>query len=150
MLKGRVDGNSEAIWKAEVEALRHVAQLHDANHLVRAFAAIRRNDRLCILLEWADGGNLRDFWEQHPDPALGHETILEVIEQTLGLTASLAKLHGDSVGLLSHPFVKPHTAKMPTVRVVGVDDDDDDAGDKIRENCIYAPRRPKTGEHPSI
>jgi serine/threonine protein kinase len=60
---------------------------------MRGIAAISRNDRYYILFEWADGGNLRDFWQSNPLPA-DDKHIMEFIEQMSGLSSSLARLHG--------------------------------------------------------
>jgi serine/threonine protein kinase len=89
------ESDTETLWKSEVDTLNAIRELPHTDHLIRGIAAISRNKRHYILFEWADGGNLRDFWTYNPSPVANDKTIMEFVEQMSGLSSGLATLHGD-------------------------------------------------------
>ena len=62
-------------------------------HLIDHIAAISRNERYFLLFEWANGGNLRQFWKKDPKPSLNAARIMEVLKQFYGLAKALCILH---------------------------------------------------------
>jgi serine/threonine protein kinase len=92
----------------EARALLSVGNLnHD--HLIRVIAAFTRGDLHHFMFVWADGGSLRDFWENTPLP--GVDTLLmpalvkETLQQIAGLADGLFKLH--TVANFRHGDLKP-------------------------------------------
>jgi len=43
---------------------------------------------------WADGGNLRDFWIEHPKPKVTPDLVKDIMAQLRGMADALQKLHG--------------------------------------------------------
>lgn len=57
---------------------------------------------------WADGGNLRDFWKNHPNPEMKPELVKEMIEQIRGMAEAIQKLHDwDNSKHYRHGDIKP-------------------------------------------
>jgi serine/threonine protein kinase len=83
---------SARIWEKELRNMGTLSKLHH-EHIVRGLGGFTSGDRRCLLLEWADGGNLREFWRAHPSPTLGALLVQELIIQFCGLADALANLH---------------------------------------------------------
>ncbi|KAI9150752.1 Serine/threonine-protein kinase Nek8 [Paramyrothecium foliicola] len=68
-------------------------QIKDLNHshIIRHFASIDKGKHTYIVLPWADGGNLQDFWEAEPQTS--QDRVLWSLRQMLGLTEALHLLH---------------------------------------------------------
>src|ERR1700753_3545495 len=83
-------------WTKEVGNLRQVTQMKH-EHIIRFIAAFRREDggkqAHYLLCEWADGGNLREFWFSIQRPQLSAKLVKEETKQLLGLAAALASVH---------------------------------------------------------
>jgi serine/threonine protein kinase len=82
-------------WKLEAEALYGIRPLKNP-HLVRIITAFKRGDDHFIVLEWAEGGNLKEFWEKHsaPETRLSEDhQIRSYLLQIRGLTHALNHLH---------------------------------------------------------
>jgi serine/threonine protein kinase len=94
----RVEGNEVARrWRKEVRALAEMNEFNDA-HIVRFITSFRRrgiSDDIehYIIFEWADGGNLRDFWAAYPNPEMTVELIKWIIQQLYGVAQALSKVH---------------------------------------------------------
>jgi serine/threonine protein kinase len=84
----KVDG-----WEKEVAALWKMRSLGE-EHIVNFITAFRLlgQDEHYLMLEWADGGNLRNLWERFPR-ILTPELVKDVFEQLLGLSRALDKVH---------------------------------------------------------
>jgi serine/threonine protein kinase len=85
------NGTSE-VWDTEASAL---TQLSDVVHdnLIQCIAAIDKTDRYYFLFPWADGGSLRDFWDNTPCPVLSAGFVRAVITQFDGMAQALRELH---------------------------------------------------------
>lgn len=59
------------------------------------------------MFQWADGGSLRDFWEENPHPKLTPSFIREIVEQLRGLADALNELHHYDGGSYRHGDLKP-------------------------------------------
>jgi serine/threonine protein kinase len=62
-------------------------------HLIQRIAAITRGKQRYLMFLWADGGNLRDFWENHPTPEVTANLVKNIIEELRGMAEALQKLH---------------------------------------------------------
>jgi serine/threonine protein kinase len=66
-----------------------------------------------MLFEWADGGNLVDFWMDNPQPQMTPETMKQTVMQFRGLAGALCAAHnygphtGESGISLRHGDLKP-------------------------------------------
>ncbi|TGJ87785.1 hypothetical protein E0Z10_g905 [Xylaria hypoxylon] len=94
-LSDETDYNAEHSWRLEVTALNELSELKD-KHLIHPIAAFKWRATHYIMFRWADGGTLRNFWdnakEVHLD--LNKQRIGEFLEQLCGLAGALGKLHG--------------------------------------------------------
>ena len=86
--------NVAKAWEDEVSALEKIRDLRHP-HLVRPLAAIKHGQEHYIMFEWADGGSLRDAWNNTGDDIkiLTREHVMCVLEQFVGLAGALAALH---------------------------------------------------------
>jgi len=84
----------EVAWRREAEALKKVRSLNH-HHLVCLVAAFKRSGTHFIALEWAEGGNLREFWKMRDATGkeLDKDEVLQYLQQLLGLTDALKTLH---------------------------------------------------------
>ncbi|CEF74397.1 unnamed protein product [Fusarium graminearum] len=83
-------------WEKEVEALWKMRSLGE-KHIVNFITAFRllnqgQHNEHYLMLEWADGGNLRNLWERFPRN-LTHKLVKDVFGQLLGLSRALDKVH---------------------------------------------------------
>lgn len=63
-------------------------------HLITAFRLYHYEEEdFYLMLEWADGGNLRDLWKAIPRPERTATLIRATIEQLLGLAEALCACH---------------------------------------------------------
>jgi serine/threonine protein kinase len=102
---GKYDIDKE--WRRESQAYKH---LNDRSpHIIEAIAAVRQvaarpqNDVYHFVLEWADGGSLHNFIEEHPESQLKSEThhdveqtrkrVMQMLEQLCGLADALHSMH---------------------------------------------------------
>ncbi|KAF4884934.1 Cyclin-dependent kinase 2 [Colletotrichum fructicola] len=82
----------EAAWLAEVGVLRKVKKLRNP-HIIECLAALERGPDRYLLFPWADGGSLRDYWENTPRQMPTHSLVKEALVQLQGLGAALSGLH---------------------------------------------------------
>jgi len=82
--------------KTEVNALAQLNQLGE-EHIVRFITSFQRGTQedleYYVLFEWADGGNLNDFWHQPHKPRRTASLVKWVVEQLCGLTRALKAAH---------------------------------------------------------
>jgi serine/threonine protein kinase len=97
----------EEEWKREVKAHIDTNKLHHQN-IIEFMAAITRGQRY-LMFRWADGGNLREFWQSNRKPQLSVSLVRDVMIQLRGLADALDKLHGygGGGGSYRHGDVKP-------------------------------------------
>ncbi|KAK4208537.1 kinase-like domain-containing protein [Rhypophila decipiens] len=91
-------------WVKEVAVLQQLNTIQH-NHIIRCIAAFRRGEpgrkKHYLMFDWADGGNLRDFWKAMPDPTLTPQFLKAVTKQLLGLADAICEFqskfirHGD-------------------------------------------------------
>ncbi|KAL9562654.1 hypothetical protein ACKAV7_013218 [Fusarium commune] len=78
-------------WEKEVRALWNMRGF-DQRHIVKFITAFRREDEHYLILEWADGGNLRNLWDRL-EHHLTAELVKDAFEQLLGLSEALSQVH---------------------------------------------------------
>ncbi|KAF7932523.1 uncharacterized protein EAE98_003822 [Botrytis deweyae] len=94
-------------WEREARA--HQQLNCSSPNLIQAFAAYRQIatnrqlDEYYLVLEWANGGSLFDFWENNPEPQVDcpdvgkvRRRVKEVAEQLHGLAQALEAMHSTS------------------------------------------------------
>ncbi|GAP93053.1 putative serine threonine protein kinase [Rosellinia necatrix] len=87
----------------ELDALKLASALgHD--HILNMTAAFTRGLRDYIILEWAEGGNLRDFWQTPERAAWSKKLVQDTVLQFYGLADALCSLHNEN---LRHGDLKP-------------------------------------------
>lgn len=78
-------------WQREVQAHREITKCKNAN-IIKFMAAITRDYERYLMFEWANGGNLRQFWLNHK-PHLTRSLVEDVIRQLYGLADALFEIH---------------------------------------------------------
>lgn len=85
---------TEEIFRQEVATLKRLSERNHA-HLMRLELTYEYQDRFHLLFRWADG-NLRDYWQMHPEPSeipRTHAFAVWVSQQCLGLAEALMAIH---------------------------------------------------------
>ncbi|KAK9769349.1 putative Protein kinase domain-containing protein [Seiridium cardinale] len=77
------------IFEDELENLRKLKPHHN---LVNLLAAFSRKSTFYFLFPWANGGNLKDFWEEVTSPVF-EDWVHWVAQQCAGLADGLAEIH---------------------------------------------------------
>lgn len=78
-------------WQKEAQAHQDITELRH-HHIINCIAAISRGFENFLMLEWADGGNLRQFWNKYK-PRLTTTLVQDTIYQLYGLADALEKIH---------------------------------------------------------
>lgn len=74
-------------------------------HITALLAAFEYQKKYHLVLPFAEGGNLRQLWESHPDPTKGSVAWYSdewLIGQCYGIVDALAKIHGHTSLLEPH------------------------------------------------
>ncbi|KAF5584629.1 serine threonine kinase [Fusarium subglutinans] len=87
--------NVHVSWLNEANALFQIAELRH-KHLISQATAFKQGERRFIVLEWANGGTLRDIWQNEPHDrfVLDGDKVMRVLEELTGIASALSKLHG--------------------------------------------------------
>ncbi|KAI0535950.1 kinase-like domain-containing protein [Xylaria digitata] len=95
-------------WEAEANALKQISSLGHP-HLITLKAMIRQGGKCYFMFPWADGGNLREFYEKNDRPRLQPGLIREIFQQLSGLADAVDAMHhpGHGDGPLRHGDLKP-------------------------------------------
>lgn len=83
-------------FNTERENLEKTGMLKNP-HLISHLALYQRDNSSCIIFPWAEGGDLRNFWEQRNRIERTAELTLWSLEQMRGIASALAVLHKDEV-----------------------------------------------------
>lgn len=90
------DDNSKRAWEREVKALQKIWHL-GLPHVVEIAAMVAIEKKQYFVFPWADGGNLLNLWksqDSHSDRShIARHQIPHIVDQLVGLTYALAKLH---------------------------------------------------------
>ncbi|KAF3766599.1 kinase-like protein, partial [Cryphonectria parasitica EP155] len=82
-------------------------------HIVSVKAIITKGTRRYFLFQWADGGSLRDLYQDEERPSLSSNLIKEVVHQLSGLADALHKLHNyQKTESYRHGDLKPENILM--------------------------------------
>ncbi|KAF5667402.1 serine threonine kinase [Fusarium denticulatum] len=117
--------NVHVSWLNEANALFQIAELRH-KHLISQATAFKQGERRFIVLEWANGGTLRDIWQKdsHDRSVLDGGKVMRVLEELTGIAnprrknpmsrskTILSQGHGDRL-------------TVPKIRFEGVSSDDD-------------------------
>lgn len=77
-------------WDKEVKAHMEMTRLENPN-IIQFITAMTRDQERLLMFEWADGGNLREFWTK--TPRLTRPFVNSVIAQLQGLAYALEEMH---------------------------------------------------------
>lgn len=92
----------EAEWRKEVQAHKEISKCKHAN-IIKFMAAITRDYERYLIFEWANGGNLRQFWLNH-NPRLSRVLVRDIMFQLRGLADALEAIHSKG---FRHGDMKP-------------------------------------------
>jgi len=84
-------------------------------------AAVERGHERYLFFRWAEGGNLRSFWEAHERPTLTRSFVKDIVDQIYGLADALDVLHSGRYGGDSyrHGDLKPENILCVTCKASG-------------------------------
>jgi serine/threonine protein kinase len=109
---GRISSDNSAViqmerdWQRNVTGRQEIQSLHHPNIAQFIAAFTRGNDRY-MMYEWANGGDLRQFWRTTKPPLLTAQLVQDVILQLRGLADALMNLHSFRGGSYRHGDIKP-------------------------------------------
>ncbi|KAK1714252.1 kinase-like domain-containing protein [Colletotrichum lupini] len=111
----------EKNYEDERKALSEITDLRH-KHIIQRIAAITRGERRYFMFQWADGGNLREFWKEKTRPVLTSVLVKETVTQLLGLADALHALHNyKNQGNYRHGDLKPENIlRFRNETVVGI------------------------------
>lgn len=81
----------EEEWQKEIQAHKEIAKSQHP-HIIKFMKAITRGQERFLMFEWADGGNLREFWDKN-NPHLSSTLVKDVLLQLRGLADALEEIH---------------------------------------------------------
>ncbi|KAJ2892211.1 hypothetical protein MKZ38_010130 [Zalerion maritima] len=81
-------------WGREVGLWKSISSKKVEN-ITRWLAAFAQDDRYYLMFEWADGGNLGDFWSNTATPSFDGDTVLDVLRQLCGLAGAIRTFRSD-------------------------------------------------------
>ena len=84
--------NIDKEWQREVDAHKALYSLEE-DHIVKAMAAYKQGSQYCLLFEWANGGDLRSYWDSNDHPGLSADLVREHLVQLRGLAGALDAMH---------------------------------------------------------
>jgi len=96
-------------YQSELDALDMARQLKHS-HIVRFVGGFRQNFTSHLLFQWADGSNLRSYWNDEANWSRDADLISWTIEQIQGLVGALDQLHNNPARLklnFRHGDLKP-------------------------------------------
>ncbi|KAK1635547.1 hypothetical protein BDP81DRAFT_350654 [Colletotrichum phormii] len=97
----------EKNYEDERTALSEITDLRHP-HIIQRIAAISRGEKRYFMFQWADGGNLREFWKEQNRPSLTPDLVGQTIAQLCGLADALHALHNyKGQGNYRHGDLKP-------------------------------------------
>jgi len=85
----KVDGEEHSAYHHRAEALYQLRTMSHS-HLSTPLVNFTWRGQHFLISQWADGGTLLDFWEEHRRPTIDAELIKEILVQIRGLVDTLA------------------------------------------------------------
>ncbi|KEY64228.1 hypothetical protein S7711_03513 [Stachybotrys chartarum IBT 7711] len=87
----------------EAQALKDLSH----KHIIEFIAVIHKEPNNYLMLRWANGGDLQNYWEKKPDPRLSASFVKSVFTQFHGLIHALNYIHTFPHGTYRHTDIKP-------------------------------------------
>ncbi|EQB59298.1 hypothetical protein CGLO_00339 [Colletotrichum gloeosporioides Cg-14] len=66
---------------------------YKSKHLIKPIAAYEHQGDRCLLLPWAEGGNLAQYWSRNPGNSLTNNELVWLFGQFAGLFGAIEELH---------------------------------------------------------
>ncbi|KAI1099824.1 hypothetical protein F4804DRAFT_320795 [Jackrogersella minutella] len=79
-------------FRREVATLRRFVVSPNL-HIIKLLAAFRHGASFYLLFPWAEGGNLRSFWKENPNPLPDKPLLRWITEQCHGIATALRQIH---------------------------------------------------------
>lgn len=92
-------------WEREAEAHIKIRAL-DHDNIIEFIAAVEKGTKRYLLFQWAEEGNLRNFWSANRRPTLSSAFVRDVVSQIRGLADALDAMHGGKESF-RHGDLKP-------------------------------------------
>ncbi|KAF4436563.1 serine/threonine protein kinase [Fusarium austroafricanum] len=93
----------EKAFEKEKENLEKLQALNH-KHLIKLVASCQRGSMFYFIFPWADGGDLKEFWNRHNSRPRSQNLILWSLRQMLGIVSAIHALHGKN---MRHGDIKP-------------------------------------------
>lgn len=113
-----LEAKDELTFKFEIKALM---KIRSNQHLVTAVTAFKYQDKYHLLFNWAEGGNLTDFWKRQ-SPSLTHDSICWLAQQCHGLADGLCGIHNAQISVQELEDVDPQHELSPIDADADLDD----------------------------
>ncbi|KAI0968942.1 kinase-like domain-containing protein [Xylaria arbuscula] len=84
----------KSAWSREANVMEEFA-ISDLSktQIARSIGAFSMNGDYYIIVPWAEGGTLQEFWDKNPKPKLSGTLIMEFLQQYMDIATSLHELH---------------------------------------------------------
>ncbi|KAH9211224.1 kinase-like domain-containing protein, partial [Leptodontidium sp. 2 PMI_412] len=109
------------VWVDEIDTLDKVSALRHEN-LIEKIAAIKRGQQHCLVFLWAEGGDLRQFWQTFPR-RMSASLVKDIISQLRGMADAVEMLHNpEGTTHIRHGDIKPENILRfpgPDKRTIG-------------------------------
>ncbi|KAH6720081.1 putative ALK tyrosine kinase receptor [Leptodontidium sp. MPI-SDFR-AT-0119] len=109
------------VWVDEIDTLDKVSALRHEN-LIEKIAAIKRGQQHCVVFLWAEGGDLRQFWQTFPR-RMSASLVKDIISQLRGMADAVEMLHNpEGTTHIRHGDIKPENILRfpgPDKRTIG-------------------------------
>ncbi|KAK1826462.1 HET-domain-containing protein [Podospora conica] len=92
-------------WEREAEAHIKMRGMRH-NSIIEFIAAIEKGNKRYLLFQWAEEGNLRNFWSTNRRPTLSVDFVRDAVYQIRGLADALNAMHGGKESF-RHGDLKP-------------------------------------------
>lgn len=101
--KAKHDEELAEFFDKEARNLR-VLREYKSPHLIKPIAAYQMNQDRCLIFPWANGGNLKNYWEKFQDKRSDLQSLQWIFSQLKGLFSALQELHENNC---RHGDLKP-------------------------------------------
>lgn len=95
--------NRAEFFDREVGNLERLQEI-DSPHLIKPISVYHTGQERCLMFPWAEGGNLRGYWQDFPLQARNRSHVLWQLRQFVGICSALTALHDRNV---RHGDLKP-------------------------------------------
>ncbi|KAI5917040.1 kinase-like domain-containing protein [Camillea tinctor] len=131
-------------WSHEADNMEEIGKIGSGNPCIaRVIGSFSIRGNYYIIMSWASGGNLREFWRSR-EPTLSGDLIMQFLVQYRNLAGALTSLHqlggsGDGLSVISLPV----PVSVPQNQENSLNDEDDDFTKQDGSNWRHGDLKPE-------